>query len=224
MTQIVADTFTRGDTAGNTSISNAAGWGPASDGNAWSTANPSMTWKITGNEGTATGNASATQALLSALTQANANALVRLKVSNAADNIGLVLNFIDASNFYRFKLTATQIVVDNMTAGVVTNLITAAFTRTANTFFKMRGQVSGGTVFVKIWLDGSAEPAAWTATAMDAAPLGAGKAGLLIGISTAAHTATFDNFLVVTPPVNTVASAIGKRGHRGFRGSHGRSY
>lgn len=222
VTQIVADTFSRTDTAGNNAIANAAGWGQASDGNNWASPNVTMTWKITSDEGTATGSAATTQATLGTITQLNANALVRLKASNGPDNLSIGLNIIDANDFYRFKLTATQIIVDNVTGGVVTNLITTAFTRTAGTFYWLRAQVLNGVVYVKAWQDGSQEPGAWTAQAVDASPLGAGKAGLLIGLSTAAHTASFDNFLVVTPP--NLATAIGRRGHRGQRGSRGRSY
>ena len=225
MTQIVADTFSRGDTAGNTAIANAAGWGlTASDGNAWATANPSMTWKITGDEGTATGTVSTTMALLGTATQAAANGLIRTKVSASGDKTGILLNFIDANNLYRFRLTNTQIIVDNVTGGVATNLITAPFTRATNTLYWMRAQVSGNTIFVRVWQDGVSEPAAWTATATDGAPLGAGQAGLLVSLSATGHVASFDSFLVVTPPVSVLATAIGRRGHRGHRGSHGRSY
>ena len=192
-TTLSSDTFSR---------ANQSGWGTASDGETWAHSVGTTTLAISGNEGTATGTTGANLMLLGSNTALNAEALVRMSSSTGNDTPGPVLRATGTTTYYNATLNGSLLVIRKDIAGTVTTLASVSFTMSAATFYWLRFRVVGSTLYAKAWQDGSAEPAAWTATATDTAITSAGQWGLRTVLNVGTDVISFDHFTVTTVPAN----------------------
>jgi hypothetical protein len=81
-----------------------------------------------------------------------------------------------------------------------TVLATVTVGYTANTWYRLRHRWLGNTLAVKLWPDGTTEPAAWTLTATDGAITSGPRFALRFNSGNSATSVTFDvDDLTVTP-------------------------
>ena len=224
-TVIASDTFTRTTTSG---------FGQAPVGGLWTTTGSAIDSKLNGSQGTMRlSTAGSTRSVtLQSLSQRNVELLERVKTDKTAAGGNISTYFIGRQVApgleYRARLrfgtdgslnvVATKVVAGAET-GVGTEVKLAGITHTANQFYLIKADFSGYSptqIKIKVWKDGTAEPAAWTYTGTDAtAGLQTyGTFGLqsyLASASTNAPvTATIDDFtataLTPPPPPSPVAN------------------
>lgn len=108
-------------------------------------------------------------------------------ITGASLVTGLLFRYTDASNYYwlraEFNTSATVTAkISKTVAGVTTELAVAnpvpSLTYGANTPLRIRSQVIGSKLAVKIWRAANDEPAGWTLTATDSALRAPGATGV----------------------------------------------
>jgi len=197
MTIVAQDTFTRADTTGSTTISNAAGWGTSSDGEAWSTLpTTSCTFKIVSNRGQESGDTGRDHVRLGTQTLADAEALVRFSVSNIANYFGLTLRQTDTSNWYAARYNNGKLDLEKDVTGTATQITNTTFTITANTLYWLRFRCQGTNLKAKIWADGSSEPGSWTLTTTDSALTSAAGFGFVWNNPSSSDVIKVDSYSV----------------------------
>lgn len=109
-------------------------------------------------------------------------------VKFAVSTVGHVIPYVvqnacsDKSCYYgaRLDTSQNQLELAKRVGNVTSILATAPFTASANTYYWMRLDVTGGTTATlraKVWADGTPEPSAWQVTAADGSPLAANLVG-----------------------------------------------
>jgi PKD repeat protein len=203
--------FFASDAFGRTS---ANGWGTADIGGPWTTAGVTAA-NFSVSSGSARVNMTAAgnlpTAYLNGATIADSNSQVDVTFDKAFTGTGYGYAYLSARHVgtsqyrLRAKVLATGAVQLSLTkvVGTETVLVTstiAGLSFTPGQSLTMRLQVSGGGLSGKIWVAGSAEPAAWQVTSTDASPLAAGGTGVAAYLASSATTApvlaTFDNLIV----------------------------
>jgi hypothetical protein len=185
-TNTIEDNFTRsnqtgwGSSTNTSSVSNIA-WGMQGNGSAgYVTINNN-----TGHYGYPGATSQVGIASAGNSTYTNGDSLVKFEVSAVGHAIPYVVENACSSGscYYGAALHTSQnrFEIRRRSGGATSVLVGTPFTANANTFYWMRLDVStgttGNTLSAKIWQDGSPEPAAWTITATDPAPLAANYAG-----------------------------------------------
>lgn len=208
----VFDTFTRSVTDS---------WGTADSGQAWTNAGGAGTeYDVTGAAGTHTLTTVDT-ARRSTITAPSADADVQVSIATGALATGgpqlpaLMARAVDGDNLYMAQLsistTATiTLSIRKRVAGAETELatFTTSLTHVADTFYRVRLNVSGSQVQAKAWLATVAEPMVWQVSATDTALTAAGSVGCR-GVRQNANTNTnlvvsFDSFELSNPQTYTV--------------------
>ena len=92
-------------------------------------------------------------------------------------NLGAVLRWTDANNWYKAYINGTSLVVQKKVSGATTILGSVPFTATPGTSYMLRFRVVGTTLFARVWQTGTTEPATWMITVTDTA-LSSGFCGL----------------------------------------------
>lgn len=211
MAILVQDTLNRANTAGNTAIANAAGWGTSSDGNTWSSAGSTQTWSIDNGDtgalaaGKMTGALSDTFALLSANTYKDAELLARFQSSvTASCSMGFTTRYTATNNQYTARLTTNgasgSILIKKNVSGTSTTLVTQTITLNGSTWYWLRFRVQGSNLYAKVWADGSGEPNAWTIVASDTALSAAGNVGFWYSLAATTNFAWVNSFTANTIP------------------------
>jgi len=182
------DSFTR---------ANQAGWGTATDGQAWSQVAGTLVLSIAANEGHVAGGAGASVNFLGSKTFLDGHGLCRMKFSITSASISIILRATATNTFYfaRYGNAIGQIDISKDVAGTITQLVTGAFAPAINTPFWCRFQVSGKNLNAKWWLDGSAEPGGWTLTTTDTIIATPGQLGMRVA-TTAGNTIDIDMYSV----------------------------
>jgi hypothetical protein len=131
----------------------------------------------------------------------------------------VMLRGVDTNNMYSANALITvsgaiQYRFRRIISNVGTNLLAATNvpgigTYTAGTFVWVRARIEGNYLAIKIWKDGTAEPAAWSATVLDSVI----ASGTLVGAGGQGNTSitnalneSIDNFSVVTVFADTLVS------------------
>lgn len=212
------DTFTRTSTSG---------FGQAPVGGLWSLAGSTPTdYKLNGTQGTLRlGSASTTRSVtLQSLSQRNIELLTRVKSDKTAvgGNISayFVARQVAPGLEYRARLrfgtdgslnlVATK-VLGGVETGVGAEVKVLGLTHTANQFYWIKTDISGYSptmIKIKVWKDGTAEPASWAYTGTDSSAglQSYGTFGiqgyLASGSTNAPVTLTLDDFsaTALTPP------------------------
>jgi len=204
---VVQDTFQR---------ANQTGWGTASGGGVWAqSAGTASTTSIAADEGTITNTASGSDyELLGTATASGANGLVRFSVGAANDTAGIVLDDQSAGNLDLARFGGSgnlEFMVD--TGGTWTIVENLAVSVSVGTFYWLRFEVQGSNAYMKLWPDGTVEPASWTWSGTSSAGAAAGAMGLY-GWSGPGAPVDFDSFSVAAvsgsspPPNSTITGSV----------------
>ena len=184
------DTFVRTPVSGS--------WGTATDGNVWTKQAGSATYSTTGTQGKiAKPSSDSWESLGSALANDGGEVLVRWQVATTSDKAGAVLRLSSgAATFYGVRFDgAGHVELFGKWGGTVhTNIgsVRVNYTPgTAKQWFRFR--VAGSTMYFKVWVDGSQEPANWSGQTTDTNVTGTGFAGLY-GNATNTTGVKFDQF------------------------------
>lgn len=183
------DTFTRAD--------NASSWGTASNGiDTWSKTGTG-TVSISSNEGVIVSAGSDTNMQLGTAQASDFDITCRISFNDTGDIGGIEGRYsVSGGNVscYKFLFYTGAVHLNKAVSGTNTQLTTASFTITANTFYWMRLQIIGTTLNGKIWADGSAEPTAWTTTTTDSSVVGNGGYAVLGNTAGPSTGVRFDHF------------------------------
>jgi hypothetical protein len=221
MTVVAADTFA-GRTIADTA--SASGWGTASDGNTWALisgfAGGTGTLGVASGEGRHTNGANGTpwRVALGSATSGDWDVKVRFILTNTSDRIGMFARSTDSTHFLLMRYNGAGVwqMLDQPGTGTVTTDISAsiALTPTVSVAYWLRFRVVGTTAKVKVWQDGTSEPASFASSTTVSSQTG--KAGLYV-LTQSTNTEnvdsfTADNLLVSSGAVNTGAAAGGLLG------------
>ena len=167
-------------------------WGTASDGQVWTgDANSLPNFSISGNTGQVVGTTGSSYNAILGPTAANAEVVFTGSLSDLSNNnLGAVLRWTDANNWYKAYIDGTNLVIQMNVNGTLTTLARAPFAATALTSYTLRFNVVGTALSAKVWPAGMVEPDSWMATAADST-FSSGYCGLRMLVQngvTAQHT------------------------------------
>jgi len=94
-------------------------------------------------------------------------------------NLGAVVRWINANNWYKAFIDGTHLVLLRRVNGTSVQLAAVPFKAQGGTFYTIRLRVVGTTLFTKVWRSGTIEPARWMITVTDKA-LANGQPGLRV--------------------------------------------
>jgi hypothetical protein len=155
-------------------------WGTASDGNRWAgDANAVQAFSIQQHSGQIATSKGALNAVLGPV-NANEQVVSTVSINRFSDgtaNIGVVLRWSDANDWYKAYINGTQLILLKSVAGKQTQLQTISFVAQAGQKYTLRFQCNGAQLLVKAWMDGQAEPQQWMIDVADNT-LQSGRAGL----------------------------------------------
>ena len=179
MSVVAQDTFQRQDQAL---------WGTATDGRMWDgDANTSAAFSVAGNVGEIANKQGTFSALLGAQSNSNVEVLMSASLSNFNNNgtvnLGVVLRWGDANNWYKALINGTQLSILKRVQGVTTTLGTAPFQAQGDVTYSLRFRAVGATLFVRAWQSAMSEPTTWMVTTTDTA-LTTGQVGVRVVIQT----------------------------------------
>lgn len=155
-------------------------WGVAASGQPWwGDANRSPAFSIAGHAGKISGGQGFFDALLG---QARTNEEVETSASltrfnGGRDNIGAVLRFADANDYYKAYIDGAHLVVMKRVAGQTTVLSTIPFAARDGVSYSLRFRASGMLLLARAWPTGGREPATWMTDVSDQS-LTTGSGGL----------------------------------------------
>jgi hypothetical protein len=143
-------------------------WGTASNGQPWGgLANSSPSFSIMGHTGFISNGAGAFDATLGMRTT-DADIVFSGSVSQLGmSNMGAVLRWTDANNWYKAYIDGTQCFLIKRVAGTITVVALVPFAASSGTIYSMRFRVVGSTLAARVWMMGQTEPATWLVMAKD---------------------------------------------------------
>lgn len=173
---------------------NQSNWGTASDGSTWSVTHGSLTYAISSNTGTATGTTGDGYSILDADGYTVEDIFANFQMPNSNNTkFGIIARYIDSNNFYYayVDFTSQNGHIARFVGGTYANVTSFSISITAATNYIMRFNLNGSNLSVKIWQDGTAEPA-WTSQGTDTNFANVGKVGLFTSVT--AGTLTVNSF------------------------------
>jgi hypothetical protein len=184
-TTLAQDTFQR---------PNQALWGTASDGHTWGgDANTVSVFSIFNNTGQISNGNGIFNAVLGS-TATDAEVLFSGSMSSYSNtNLGAVLRWSDANNWYKAYINGTTLVVQKKVNGATTILGSVPFTAAPNTSYTLRFRVVGTTLYARVWQTVATEPTNWLITVTDTS-FSSGFCGLRMQVSSSV-TASYTSFL-----------------------------
>ena len=195
MSLLAQDTFQRNDQQS---------WGTASDGQTWvGDAKTLKNFSITGQAGLVMGGQGIFDTTLGPrVTDADVAFSGSLSLfGNGTSNIGSVLRWMDANNWYKAYIDGTQLILLKKVAGTVTRLNAVAFIAQNGIAYTVRFRIAGTMLSAKAWPANQAEPATWMVMATDAAlPSGFGGLRLVVQNGAVAKITMFTEMLVTKNP------------------------
>jgi len=132
-------------------------WGTASDGQVWTgDANSLPNFSISGNTGQVVGTTGSSYNAILGPTAANAEVVFTGSLSDLSNNnLGAVLRWTDANNWYKAYIDGTNLVIQMNVNGTLTTLARAPFAATAVTSYTLRFNVVGTALSAKVWPAGN---------------------------------------------------------------------
>jgi hypothetical protein len=174
-------------------------WGTASDGHTWGgDANTLSAFAISNNAGQVANTSGPANAVLGPSATDSEVVVTGSLSSVSGTNLGAVLHWQDANNWYKAYIDGASLIVQKKVAGSYAGLGSALFTATAGTAYSLHFQIIGTTLAARVWPAGTAEPATWMVAVADG-DLTSGFAGLRIQMA-GGMTAQVTAFLADTPP------------------------
>ncbi len=192
MNIVAQDTFQRNDQRF---------WGTASNGQPWGgLANSSPSFSIMGHMGVLSNGAGAFDATLGMRTT-DADIVFSGSVSQlGVSNMGAVLRWTDANNWYKAYIDGTQCFLIKRVAGTITVVASVPFAARSGTAYSMRFRVVGSTLAARVWITGQAEPATWLVMAKDTSlQTGFGGLRLVVQNGVVAKIMAFTEMAVLQP-------------------------
>lgn len=162
-------------------------WGTASDGHTWSgDAQSSPSFAIVGQSGQVNGNGTFNAIL--GPRSANEEVLFTGSISRFGPfNMGAVLRWTDANNWYKAYIDGSQLVLLKRVAGTTMRITSVPFAAQAGTQYSLRFRAAGSTLMARVWSANQAEPTNWQITVTDTA-LPSGFGGLRLFLVNGAIT------------------------------------
>lgn len=163
VTVLARDTFQRNDQVH---------WGTASDRRVWGgDANASAAFAVVNQVGQiAGGQQTALQATLGDAS-GDADLLISGSVSQfdpaGTTNLGVVLRWQDAKNWYKALINGTKIQLLKAVNGTTTVLAAQTFQAASGTRYNLRFRVQGSNLFARAWASSQTEPTQWTIMSVD---------------------------------------------------------
>jgi hypothetical protein len=176
-------------------------WGRTSDGHMWGgDANRNPGFVIVNRSGRVTRGHGVYNAILG---DRISNAEVVLSGSLSSfqhNNIGSVLRWNDAKNWYKAYIDGARLVLARDVAGAITTLVAVPYHASATTSYSLRFRIQGSQLFARAWPVGQAEPRIWMVKATDTA-IPSGFAGLRLVVLNGyeAIISAFTEVAVVAP-------------------------
>jgi hypothetical protein len=125
----------------------------------------------------------------------DADGYVRFIITQPGDIVGLTLRDNGLNHFIRLRQTASQLqLVQQTPSGGFVTIASSAFVPVGNTAYWLRFRALSQALVGKIWQDGSLEPD-WQ-VAGSTTVLSPGQIGLIVSLSQAADSVSFDDFAV----------------------------
>ena len=170
---LAQDTFQRPDQAL---------WGRASDGQSWAgDANAQVqSFFIAGSQGVIMHAKGTLNAMLGPVSS-NVEVLTSGSVSHFGKtiNLGVVVRWTDAMNWYKALINGTRFVVLKRVKGITTELGAQPFTAHGNTLYTLRFRAIGAVLLAKAWPSADPEPPGWMVNVTDTS-LTAGQGGVRV--------------------------------------------
>ena len=158
---LAQDTFQR---------TNQALWGQSSDGRQWDgDANVQKAFSIQNATGQITGSTNSTFNALLGSAQNNVNVLATGSVSRFGNgvNLGVVLRYTDANNWYKALIDGNHLSILKRVQGVSTQIRTVPFIAQSGRVYAIRFQSIGAMLFAKVWRNDLTEPTNWMIVTSD---------------------------------------------------------
>jgi hypothetical protein len=162
-------------------------WGVATDGRNWDgDANANPVFSVVGKVGQIANEQGTFNALLGSQANSNVEVLLNASLSNFTGNVnlGVVLRWGDANNWYKALIDGTHISILRRAQGVSTTLGTAPFQAQGGVMYSLRFRAVGAMLFAKVWQSTMPEPTTWMVTTTDPT-LTAGQVGVRVVIQAA---------------------------------------
>ncbi len=140
-----------------------SGWGTAFDGQTWVQVGTGTTAVATGEE-TITNTTGDVHMVIGSRTWTDEDGTMRFQLSANTISAGIELRYVDANNYYRLSASQNSLSVIQRVGGVNTTLATVTPTIATSTWYRMRfriAELSTGTLFARVWADGTLEPSTW---------------------------------------------------------------
>ena len=148
-------------------------WGTASDGRTWAgDANSIEVFSIATGAGQidhAQGTFNAVLGPLNTNAEVLFSASINHFVAGGKVNIGAVLRWTDANNWYKALFDGTNLQILSRVNGATTVLASMAFKATDGLIYNLRFRVMGANLFARAWQSGQPEPATWMLTVANTA-------------------------------------------------------
>ena len=140
-------------------------WGTASDGRLWAgDANSIEVFSISNGAGQID-HAQGTFNAVLGTPNTNAEVLVSASanqfVAGGKVNIGAVLRWTDANNWYKALIDGTNLQILSRVNGATTSLAVMPFPAKSGVTYNLRFRVMGANLFARAWQSGQPEPATW---------------------------------------------------------------
>lgn len=156
-------------------------WGTASDGRQWTgDANSIEVFSVAGRAGQvdhAQGTFNAILGPVNANLEVIFSGVVNQFTQNSSVNMGAVLHWSDANNWYKALIDGSKLQILKRVNGKTTSLGSASFSARGGTSYTLRFRAVGAALSVKAWQTNQPEPSNWMLTEMDTA-LSTGFGGL----------------------------------------------
>ena len=137
------------------------------------------------------------------------NFLARFKPASANDFFGFYYRHVDANNFCSAQINASGLYSATvLSAGVEYDYLGGAAGVTAGVESWLRVAITGTSIQLKAWADGTTEPTPWGATLTDSNSPWIGRYGTILRVGTTATSISFDNFSA-SNNISTQLSSIG---------------
>jgi hypothetical protein len=164
VTILAQDTFKR---------ANQVFWGTSSDGRQWTgDANSIEVYSVASGTGLIDHAQGTFNAILGPTTT-NAevvfSGIVNQFAQGATVNMGAVLRWTDANNWYKALIDGAKLQLLKRVNGKTTSLGSVPFSAQGGTAYMLRFRAVGAALFVKVWQSTQPEPTSWMLTVMDTA-------------------------------------------------------
>jgi len=161
-------------------------WGMSSDSNQWdgdaNNPNDQTVFSIVNQSGQIANHQGIFNALLGPATN-DADVTISAQINAFAGtgnvNLGVVLRWQDANNWYKALINGTQLSVIRNLQGTTTTLSSMPFNAQGGRLYDLRFRTLGTMLLAKVWLAGTQQPTAWMLVATDS-KLNTGQAGIRV--------------------------------------------